>query len=86
MKHESFILLTKLACYLIVGVFTPWSSALAQWATEGIWPPKIIFVGVILPASMIGGASSVLAFLSSSYSNYNKDRKTSGDTQIITKS
>jgi hypothetical protein len=74
MKLESGIIIAKGACYVFIGVFTPWASALAQWANSGDSPPRIIWLGVILPASVIGGASGLLAFLSGSYSDYMANR------------
>jgi TRAP-type C4-dicarboxylate transport system permease small subunit len=75
MNLKTAVVIVKGLCYLIVGVFTPWASALAQWANSGEWPSKIVWLGVILPASAIGGASSLLAFLSSSYKTYTDDRE-----------
>jgi len=83
MKLETVILVTKGCCYVFIGAFTPWSSSLAQWANSGTWPEKIVWVGVILPASFIGGASGLLAFLSGSYGNYMASRKGNGDTQNL---
>ena len=70
MKLKTSVVIAKGACHLAVGVFTPWSAALAQWVNSGEWPSKIIWVGVILPASVIGGGSALLAFLSSSFHEY----------------
>jgi len=83
MKQETVIVSLKCACYLVVGIFTPWAASLAQWANSGEWPEKIVWIGIILPASAISGASSLLAFLSSSYSNYQKTR--TGNTEFIAK-
>lgn len=85
MKLDTAILCLKCTCYLIVGIFTPWAASLAQWANSGEWPEKIVWVGVILPASAISGAASLLAFLSSSYGNYLKGRVPTGNTEILTK-
>lgn len=74
MKLDTAIVIIKGLCYLIVGIFTPWSTALAQWVNSGEWPGRIIWFGVILPASAIGGASSLLAFLSGSYTQYKASR------------
>lgn len=71
-KMETCIIVTKGMCHLIIGVFTPWSAALAQWINSGTWPERIVWFGVILPASAIGGASALQAFLSGSYQNYQK--------------
>lgn len=78
MRLETFVLLLKLFCHLIIGVFTPWAAALAQWANSGEWPPKIIWIGVILPASAISGASALTGFLSGSYRSYQEKRKENG--------
>ena len=75
MKLNTAIIITKGLCYLLVGVFTPWSAALAQWVNSGEWPSKIIWVGVLLPVSAIGGASSLLAFLSGSFTEYKAQKR-----------
>lgn len=74
MKLDTAVIIVKGACYLIVGVFMPWSVALAQWINSETWPSKIIWIGVILPASMIGGANALLAFLSGSWQDYKDGR------------
>jgi len=78
MKLDTVIIIAKGLCYLIIGVFTPWTTALAQWVNSGEWPGKIIWLGVIVPASAIGGASSLLAFLSGSWTDYKAKRNAGG--------
>lgn len=75
MKQDTFIVILKALAYVLIGTFTPWTAALAQWINSGGWPEKIIWVGVILPASVIGGATSLLAFLNGSYGRYVKGRQ-----------
>lgn len=76
MKLETAIIILKGLCYTLIGAFTPWSAALAQWANaDGEWPAKIIWIGVILPASIVGGASGLLAFLTTSYGTYKQKLK-----------
>ena len=79
------IIIFKGFAYVIVGIFTPWSAALAQWIGTNSWPEKIVWVGVILPASAVGGASALLAFLSGSFSEYKQQKKAddSGVTQVV---
>lgn len=79
---ETCVIIFKALAYMIVGVFTPWSASLAQWVNSGEWPSKIVWVGVILPASAISGASALLAFLSGSFRSYQDQRKQTqnGDT------
>jgi hypothetical protein len=74
MKLETVILIAKGACYLTVGAGVAWSSSLAQWVNSGEWPEKIAWAGIIIPASIIGAANGLLAFLSGSYSTYMKER------------
>ena len=74
MKLDAWIIITKGACHLAIGVFTPWTVALAQWINTGGWPERIVWIGVIVPASVIGGASALLAFLSGSYKTYREGR------------
>lgn len=75
MKLDTSIVVTKGFCYLMIGVFTPWAAALAQWINSGEWPARIVWVGVILPASAVGGASQLLAFLSNTWADYKAARK-----------
>jgi len=79
MSRDSAIVIFKGIAHVIVGVFTPWSAALAQWIGTNSWPERIVWLGVILPASAIGGASSLLAFLSGSYQNYVAKIEENGD-------
>lgn len=64
---------------MVIGVFTPWAGALAQWINSGDWPSKIVWIGVILPASAIGGANAWIAFTSSAFSDYS-DKQNQQDT------
>lgn len=82
MKLETGIIITKGFCYVCTGVFTPWAGALAQWIGDGTWPPKIIWVGVILPLSILGGAGQLSSFLSGSFPAYMANRKMNGTTNI----
>ncbi len=75
MKLDSAIVITKGFCFVLIGAFTPWAAALAQWANSETWPSKIIWVGVILPASVLGGASQLQAFLSGSFTAYQQKRE-----------
>lgn len=72
--NKTVVLYAKALCYLTIGVFTPWSVALAQWVNTGETPSRIIWLGVILPASAVGGASQLLAFLSSSFGKYQQEK------------
>lgn len=71
--------------YVLVGAFTPWSAGLAQWANSGEWPPRIIWIGVILPMSIVGGGSALLAFLTNSFGQYEQQKKAdeTGQTQTV---
>ena len=72
MKLDTFITLSKGFTAVLIGVFTPWTAALAQWVGSDQWPSRIVWVGVILPASVIGGASAWRSFTSSSWPDYMK--------------
>ena len=74
-RLETWIVFFKGLCFVTIGVFTPWSAALAQWIGTGNWPEKIVWIGVILPASAIGGASQLQSFLSGSFSAYRQAQK-----------
>lgn len=86
MKLDTFIIITKGLAYVGIGVFTPWAAALSQWINSGEWPSKIIWVGLILPASAIGGATQWLAFCSSSWNTYRQQQKADStrETQTVT--
>lgn len=74
MKTPAVVLVLKALCYATIGALTPLSSALAQWANSGDWPPKIVWI-VIVSGCIVGGATQLLAFLSSSYSTYVQEQK-----------
>lgn len=74
MKLETGIVLSKGFAHIVAGVFLPWTAALAQWIGDGTWPSKIVWVGVILPASALGGANAWIAFVSGSWADYMKQR------------
>lgn len=75
MRQDSVIITTKGVCYFIIGVFTPWGAALAQWANSGESPSMIVWLGIILPLSLVGGATQLLSFLSSSFGDYKKSKE-----------
>ena len=68
--NPGWLLFIKGMCYVLIGVFTPWSAAMAQWIGSGEWPGRIIWVAVILPASVLGGAGQLLAFLNSDFAKH----------------
>lgn len=86
MKLETFIIISKGAAYVLIGAFGPFAAGLAQWANSGEWPAKIIWIGVIMPASIIGAATQWLAFCSSSWNTYRQQQKadSTGETQTVT--
>lgn len=85
MKLETAVVIFKGLAFVAVGIFTPWTAALSQWINSGEWPSKIIWVGVIAPASFIGGGSALLAFLSGSFPEYQQQKKAddTGEVQTI---
>lgn len=86
MKLETGIIIAKGAAHVTVGAFTPWTAALAQWIGSGEWPSRIVWIGVILPASLIGAGSALQAFLSASFTNYRAQAKadSTGKSQTVT--
>jgi hypothetical protein len=78
MKLNTVMVILKGLAYVTIGFFTPFIAALSQWvnASPPQWPEQISWVGVIIPNSIIGAASALLAFLSNSYSTYKKERDT----------
>ena len=79
-RMETYIIIFKGLSHLVIGVFTPWTASLAQWVNSGTWPEQIVWMGVILPASAIGGASALQAFLSGSYSSYQQQKQARENT------
>jgi hypothetical protein len=77
MKLPTAVIIIKGICYVSIGALTPLSAALAQWANSGQWPPRIVWI-VILSACGVGGATQLLSFLSSAYSDY-VQTKTNGN-------
>lgn len=77
MKLETFVIIAKALCYIIIGSGTPMASSLAQWAGSGKWPDKINWV-VIIFGGCVGGATQLLSFLSGSYSDYTAKRAANG--------
>jgi hypothetical protein len=58
---------------------------LSQWVNSDQWPSRIIWVGVILPASFVGGGTALLAFLNGSFADYRQQKKAddSGEVQTV---
>ena len=81
MKLATLVIATKGACYLIIGIATPLAASLAQWANSGTWPERIVWMGVVLPACLIGGATQLLAFLSKSFGSYQEERSNTRSEQ-----
>lgn len=73
MKQDTAVLIVKGVCYTLIGGLTPFASSLSQWANDGAWPEKINWV-VIISGALVGAATQLLSFLSSSYANYNQAR------------
>lgn len=85
MKEQTFVLIAKGACYLVIGGLTPLTTGLGQWIDTGEWPPGINWI-VIVAGCFVGAATQVLAFLSQSYGNWRAERGNNGNgTTMITK-
>lgn len=74
MRQDTAVLIAKCAAHVLVGAFTPWAAALAQWANSGETPSAIVWIGIIAPASIVGGSSALLSFLSGSYAKYLEEK------------
>lgn len=83
MKLDSFIIMSKGASFVMIGFFSPWVAALGQWINSGEWPARIIWVGLILPLSVIGAASQWQSFCSGSWKEYRDQRKADISQQSI---
>lgn len=79
MKLDTIIIISKGLAFVLVGVFGPWMAALSQWIGDGTWPPKIIWIGVILPLSVVGAANAWIAFTSGSWKEF-RQQKLADDT------
>lgn len=73
MKHDTFTLVLKGLCYVLIGAGTPAAASLAQWGDSGEWPPRIQWVIIGIGAT-VGGATQLLSYLSGSYSDWNRAR------------
>jgi hypothetical protein len=69
MQLPKTVIITKAFCFVLIGALTPLAASLAQWANSGELPPKIVWI-VIVAGCTVGGATQLLSFLSSSYSDY----------------
>lgn len=69
MRLPTLVIIVKGLCYVAIGALTPLSASLAQWANSGEWPNRTVWV-VIISGSIVGGATQLLSFLSSAYSDY----------------
>jgi hypothetical protein len=75
MKIETAVIGTKGLCFTLIGMLTPLTVGLAQWANTGEWPSPIIWI--ITGASCgVGGATQLLAFLSQSFGDYKAQLRT----------
>ena len=79
MKLDTAIIVTKGACYLLIGAGSNLATSLAQWANSGEWPARIQWIVIIVGAT-VGAATNLLSFLSSSWAKY-RDEKTNGETK-----
>lgn len=80
MKLETLIVLTKGACYVMIGALGPAATGLSQWIDSGTWPPTINWIGIGIGAA-VGAATQLLAFLSGSFSAYKESRNGTALTQ-----
>lgn len=86
MRLDTFIIITKGLAHVMVGIFTPWMGALAQWINSGEWPGRIVWIGVILPLSVLGAGNAWISFTSGSWREYQQQQKANrtGETQTTT--
>jgi hypothetical protein len=68
MKIDTAAIVTKGACFVIIGGMTPLASGLSQWI-EGGTIPKLNWI-VIIAGCFVGAATQMLAFLSQSFGDY----------------
>jgi len=83
MKIETAAIITKGACFMTIGVFSPLASGLSQWI-EGGSIPTLNWI-VIGAACCVSGATQMLAFLSQSFGTYKAEMsKTNGNGSVPT--
>lgn len=75
MKLPTAVIIAKAICFVLIGVLTPLTASLAQWANSGEWPSNVVWI-IILAGCGVGGATQLLSFLSSSYSDYVQTKST----------
>lgn len=81
MKLDTAVIITKGICYTVMGGLTPLATGLGQWVDTGEWPPTINWV-VIIAGCIVGAATQMLSFLSSSFGNYKEQMKLNGTTPV----
>ena len=78
MKLETVIVITKGACFTIIGFTAPIAAGITQYGADE-WPTKMTWTAMGI-AAVAGGATQLLSFLSGSYTEYAKGRKTDNGT------
>lgn len=69
MRLPTAVIIAKAAAYVLIGALTPLAASLAQWANSGEQPNGVMWI-VIVAGALVGGATQLLSFLSSAYSDY----------------
>jgi hypothetical protein len=77
MKLDTFILLSKLFAYTLLGALVPMGTALQQWINSGEWPPNINWIGIAIGGG-VGACTNYLAFFSSAWATW-KDKRINGN-------
>jgi len=78
MKLETKIVIIKGLCFTVIGFTAPIAAAITQYGQDE-WPSRMAFF-VMGIAALAGGATQLLSFLSGSYTEYAKGRKTDNVT------
>lgn len=73
MKKDTIVIILKAMCFLTIGGLTPLVSSLSQWAESGTWPKPINWI-IIVAGCVLGAATQLLSFLSSSFAEYRASR------------
>ena len=77
MKLEDVTIIIKLVGAFITGAVPPWVSSLAQWVNSDMMPPKIAWIGVVIPLSLAGGLAGVTLYMSRGWQLYRQNGNSS---------
>ena len=81
MKLETLVLLLKAICFIMLGMLAPVGVSLAEWIKSSKVPTAMDW-GLMGVGAAMGACTQLLAFLSSSYEQYLKQKQANGGTNL----